>query len=255
MGSVRRQVQIAIAPKEVKRRETTRTSGGDKEKGEGLVSSVILAFEYPMGGLMKANSCEEPEISARAEPRTTAPAATIEPVGSSIDMEAAAAAAAGDFTALFVQLGPYVASIGLRLLGRPDEVDDLVQDVFIAAYRGFSKVKDPRAIKGWLSTITVRIASRRLRRRSLLRRIGLGRAIGHETLADRGVSPEQGLFLKRVYSALDELPVNQRVPWVLRYIEGESVERIAEMCGISRATSYRRINAAHETVKKAVDDG
>lgn len=218
------------------------------------MSSGILLVEAPLGGLMKASSCDRSKVSIEGTLEKKDPVLATE-TRRSDDMKAAAAAASGDFAALFVRLGPYVASIGLRLLGRPDEVDDLVQDVFFEAYKRISQVQDPRAIKGWLSTITVRMASRRLRRRSLLRRVGLLRAVDHEAIADRGASPEQRLFLARVYSALDELPTKQRIPWVLRYIEGETVERITQMCGISRATAHRRINAAHEAVKKAVDDG
>ena len=37
--------------------------------------------------------------------------------------------------ALFQRYAPYVARIGLRLLGREPDVDDLIQEVFFAAFR------------------------------------------------------------------------------------------------------------------------
>src|SRR5215470_14551684 len=57
---------------------------------------------------------------------------------------------------LFRRYARYVATIGLRLLGRDDELDDLVQDVFIEAHRGLHGLRTPDAIKGWLARITVR---------------------------------------------------------------------------------------------------
>ena len=48
---------------------------------------------------------------------------------------------------LFRRYSPYVATIGIRLLGRDDELDDLVQEVFIEAYRGFHQLRSPDAVK------------------------------------------------------------------------------------------------------------
>lgn len=160
-----------------------------------------------------------------------------------------------DFEGVFIRYAPYVASIGLRLLGRRQEIEDLVQDVFLEAYRGLRQVRDSGAVKGWLATITVRQVSRRLRRQRLAHKLGWRQTeADYENAAGADASPEQRLYLARVYAALDRMPVKQRVPWVLRYIEGEPMERITEMCRISRATAHRRISAAHEVVRKAVGD-
>src|SRR4051812_21010739 len=72
-----------------------------------------------------------------------------------------------DFDSVFRRYSPYVASIGLRLLGRDEELDDLVQDVFLEAHRGLKQVRDAGSVKGWLARICVRRAVRRLRRRRL----------------------------------------------------------------------------------------
>ena len=47
----------------------------------------------------------------------------------------------------------YVAAIALRLLGSDDEVDDVVQEVFVVAMRGLRGLREPGAIRGWLATI------------------------------------------------------------------------------------------------------
>ena len=69
--------------------------------------------------------------------------------------------------AAFRRYSPYVAAISLRLLGRDDEVDDIVQDVFLSAVKGFQQIRDAGAAKAWLATVTVRVARRRLRMRRL----------------------------------------------------------------------------------------
>src|SRR5437764_180503 len=81
--------------------------------------------------------------------------------------EPASAAQAPGLAELFRRYARYVATIGFKLLGRDDELDDLVQDVFIEAHRGLHQLRDLDAAKGWLARITVRRAVRRLRRQKL----------------------------------------------------------------------------------------
>lgn len=157
--------------------------------------------------------------------------------------------------ALFERFAPYVARIGLRLLGREAEVDDLIQEVFVAAFRQRHQIREPAAFRGWLATVTVRKARRLLRRRRLRSFVGLDTAPGVPELRDPGVSPEQRVLLARVYETLDRIPVDQRLAWTLRHVEGERLERVAERCGCSLATAKRRIAAAHARIQTELDDG
>src|SRR4051794_31854340 len=59
----------------------------------------------------------------------------------------------------------FVASVALRVLGRPSEVEDLVQDVFLCALPRLRGLREPAALRGWLAVITARLARRRLRNR------------------------------------------------------------------------------------------
>jgi RNA polymerase sigma-70 factor (ECF subfamily) len=160
-----------------------------------------------------------------------------------------------DLEEAFARFSPYVAAIGLRILGRREEVDDLVQDVFLVAARGIDAVRDPRATRAWLATVTVRTARKKLRRRKLWMLLSLDDAPDYEEVADRGASPETRAMLKAVYQALDRLPTDERIAWTLRYVEGEKLDRIALLCGCSLATAKRRIARAHDAIQKAVSDG
>jgi RNA polymerase sigma-70 factor (ECF subfamily) len=160
-----------------------------------------------------------------------------------------------DLEEAFARFAPYVASIGLRILGRRDEVDDLVQDVFLVATRGLENVRDPRATKAWLATITVRTARRKLRRRRLKMMLSLDEAVDYEDITDRSASPETRAMLKSLYQTLDRLPTDERIAWTLRYVEGEKLDRIALLCSCSLATAKRRIGRAHDAIVKAVGDG
>jgi RNA polymerase sigma-70 factor (ECF subfamily) len=51
---------------------------------------------------------------------------------------------------------------------------------------------------------------------------------------------------------LDRLPVNERLAWSLRHIEGEQLESVAVLCGCSLATAKRRIAAAQQAVERSL---
>jgi len=158
---------------------------------------------------------------------------------------------ASDFDALFRRYSPYVASIGLRLLGRDDELDDLVQDVFLEAHRGLSSVRESGAIKGWLARICVRRAVRRLRRRRLRAFLSLDTLTHDPQLVASGASPEARAEVSQLYGKLERLPALERVVWVLRYLEGDSLDEIAALCACSKSTVQRRLRAADASLTLA----
>ena len=151
---------------------------------------------------------------------------------------------------LYDQYSRYVAAIGLRLLGNDSEVDDLVQDVFLDAVRGIGKLRDPKATRGWLATLTVRTARRRLRRNRIRRLLVGNESPDYARLVDHAASPEQRLLLTRTYQVLDTLPANQRLAWILRHVEGESLTAVALRCECSLASAKRYIARAHARLQK-----
>ena len=70
--------------------------------------------------------------------------------------------------ALFRRYARTVNDLAFRLLPWDDEADDLVQDTFIAALTGLSRLEEPAAFAGWLRSIAVRTAAKRIRKRMLL---------------------------------------------------------------------------------------
>ena len=153
-------------------------------------------------------------------------------------------------SAAFRRYAPYVAKIGLRILGRRDEIDDFVQDVFVQVHRHLGTLREPQALKGWLGKLAVHEATRRLRRKRLRAWLGLAVAYDYSDVADASASPEQRALLSRVFATLDALDAAERVAWSLRYLEGETMERVAELCGCSLSTAKRRVAGAERALEK-----
>jgi RNA polymerase sigma-70 factor (ECF subfamily) len=147
----------------------------------------------------------------------------------------------------------FVASVALRMLGRPSEVDDLVQDVFLCVLPRLADLREPTALRSWLAVITARLARRRLRSRRWKIWLGVGVDYDYAQLADSAASPQDRALLGELYRALDQLPVQQRLAWTLRHAEGLELTAVAEACDCSLATVKRWIGAAETALRKEMD--
>jgi RNA polymerase sigma-70 factor (ECF subfamily) len=153
------------------------------------------------------------------------------------------------------QYSHYVATIGFRILGRRGDLEDLLQDVFLEAHRTLPTLRDPQALRGWLATVTVRTARRMLRARRLTRLfLPFGQGAPFDPV-DPNASAEERHLHGRVYRALERLPANQRIAWTLQQLEGESLERIAEISGCSLAAVKRRIAKAQDALDRELGHG
>src|SRR5262249_3286390 len=145
--------------------------------------------------------------------------------------EGAASGGPIDLDEAFRRYAPLVASISFRILGTHQDVEDVVQDVFLEARRWISRIHDPGALKAWLTTVAARTARRRLRTRKLRMMLHFGDAPEYLELADAGASPRQRALLAEIYRVLDQLPVEERFAWTLRLVEGQSLPEVAQHCG------------------------
>ena len=153
---------------------------------------------------------------------------------------------------MFRAYSPYVAAIAWRLLARDDEIEDVVQEVFLRAVSGLREMRAPEAIKGWLAVVTVRVARRRLRARKVRTFFGFGSAIDYESLPSKDATAHDIAVLGEVHAALANVPVNKRIAWLLRYGAGESLEQISVACGRSLATTKRWIAEAQKHLEETL---
>lgn len=154
---------------------------------------------------------------------------------------------------LYRKYAPSVLRTATRLLRSTEDARDVLQDTFLAAFERLTELDDPDAVAGWLRTICVRLVYRRFRRRKLLRTIGLDRTDEDAKLelqAAHDAGPDVRAELSLLDRALDALPSEEKIAWTLRYVEGLSLEEIAQTSGRSLATVKRRISAAESAVAR-----
>lgn len=153
--------------------------------------------------------------------------------------------------ALFARYGRMVLGLSQRILAGREEADDLAQDAFLYALTHLGDLQNPQAFASWMATIVVRTASKRLRSRRLLVRLGLRRSepIDLEALVSPGAPADVATELRSLYGRLGDFPAEERVAIVLRKIEGFELTEIAEQMGLSLATVKRRIAAAERRLR------
>ena len=153
--------------------------------------------------------------------------------------------------------GPMVIGLSYRLLGRDDEADDLAQEAFAHALASLDRLDDPQAFAAWLKTIVIRTAHKLVRRRRLARRLGLWRQaepIDEDALVAEDAPPDVRAELRAIYAIIDSLPSRERIALVLRRVEGQSHEEVAEALGVSLSTA-KRLSAAADAALAARLEG
>jgi RNA polymerase sigma-70 factor, ECF subfamily len=155
---------------------------------------------------------------------------------------------AEEFLKLFNEYERYVASIGSRILGANNGVDDLVQEVFLVIYQEFHKLRELSSVKAWLATIATRVAWRQRGRPWLYSKLSLTQVEELSPLESTDASPELQADLSALLDRLRSMPATLREPWMLRFIDGETLPKIAELCDCSQSTVQRRLREAGEVM-------
>jgi RNA polymerase sigma-70 factor, ECF subfamily len=152
-----------------------------------------------------------------------------------------------------------VYSLALHLLGDRDEALDLSQEVFLRVFRTIGSFRGQSALRTWIYRIVINQARNRQRfwrRRRRSDQVSLDQHVaehGDLTQPGDGTSPHRALARKelasRLWSALNDLPFDQRTVIVLREIDGLSYEDIAFSLGVAVGTVKSRLTRARQALR------
>jgi RNA polymerase sigma-70 factor (ECF subfamily) len=147
--------------------------------------------------------------------------------------------------AIYDRFAPPVNRWVWRLLGADVEHNDVVQQVFVRVLRSATRLRDSTRLSAWVHAITVNTVYGELRRREV-RRIFLRDKTSEQTHADFVREVEARDLLLKARSIIEKLPLRERMPFMLYYVEGHTAAEVAELCGYSVATAKRRLTRAAE---------
>lgn len=144
-----------------------------------------------------------------------------------------------------------VRAFATRLVGDASAAEDLLHEVFVALPRAMRGYRFESSIRTFLISIAVNHARHHVRA-ATRRRAAMGRL----ALEPEGTShdPEQIQRRKELASlltrALDTLPLEQRVAFVLCEVEDRTSREVAEITGVPEGTVRTRLHHAKKKLRE-----
>jgi RNA polymerase sigma-70 factor, ECF subfamily len=138
------------------------------------------------------------------------------------------------------------------LTGNADSGLDVLQDVWIKAFRNIRKLKDPGSLRSWLYTITHGIAVDRIRRNSSRERAEQVELEDFQEAEEPSFANEDAAA---IHQALGQIGLRHREVLVLHFLEDLSIAEIAEVVGCSEGTVKSRMHYAKRAMKEILSGG
>jgi len=155
----------------------------------------------------------------------------------------------------------------LRMTRNAADAEDLIQETFLRAYRGYERFEEGTNLRAWMYRIltntyinSYRAKQRRPEESDLadVEDLYLYRRLGGLEASQRGRSAEDELMDlvtdSEVKDALEALPEQFRVAVLLADIEGFSYKEIAEMLDVPIGTVMSRLHRGRKGLQKALGD-
>ncbi len=166
----------------------------------------------------------------------------------SADLEMAQRCQNGDaaaFEELYRRHAGRLFGLVLRLVG-PSEAEDLLQDVFLQAYRKLGSFRGDSSLGTWLHRLAVNLCLDVLRGRQM-KMTRASESLDHEGAAEPAApAPRVPVAIDRVdlERAIARLPDGCRAAFVLHDVEGFEHHEVAALLGVSEGTSKSQVHRA-----------
>ncbi len=147
-----------------------------------------------------------------------------------------------------------VAGVVGRLLGDVHEAEEVVQEIYVDAYRILPRWEPGARFTTWLHRAATRAALERRRARGRdggrIEGVRAGPAPAGQT--DPAAGLEDRELGRAVREAVDALPEGQRVTFVLRHYQDLPLARIAEIRGVALGTVKAQLSQALGNLRRSL---
>lgn len=159
----------------------------------------------------------------------------------------------GAMETLIAMYQPRVARLAHRLLGWSGDVDDVVQDVFLAVLRHRRGFRQEASLWTWLTTITLNQCRTHVRRRTLLTKLSSVFRPG-KPVEEPDAAAIEDEVARKVRAAVAALPPRDREVIVLFYLEHRTVGEINRLLGVSNNAIEVRMHRARAKLRELLKD-
>jgi RNA polymerase sigma-70 factor (ECF subfamily) len=129
-----------------------------------------------------------------------------------------------------------------KALGPGLEIEDLTQEVFLRVFVRLPSLRDPSALRSFVLAVAMNVLKWEIRRRWVGRKVRLSVTGTLPDIESTPVDTESRHALRRCYRIFDSLPTKERLAFVLRYMEGMTIDEVAAALAVSISTAKRWVN-------------
>lgn len=153
-----------------------------------------------------------------------------------------------DYRQIILRYQKKLARYVYYLVGNQDEIDDVVQNVFIKAYVNLNGFNEKKKFSSWLFRIAHNEAVNHLKKNK--KTLAFDEKIEIETGKNIDDELEKKELEKIINHCLDKIPLNYREILVLYYFEDLSYEEISDSLKVPLGTVAVRLSRAKKYLKK-----
>ena len=162
-----------------------------------------------------------------------------------------------DFDAIVEKYTNFVYNVAFKMMGKPEDAEDVVQEAFLSAYRAFDRFRGESRVTTWLYRITVNSALMKLRKEKRARTLtqtgleDVDVVNWTDTPERSAASSELG---EKLQEGISQLSPDLRAVVVLRDVQELSNAEASEALEITVSAVKSRLHRARMLLRKHLAD-
>ncbi len=148
--------------------------------------------------------------------------------------------------ALYDRYKDAMYTLAYRITNDFDQAHDVLQEAFLAVFRGLDRFRRESTLGAWIKTIVVRTAYKKLRRQPVMEPL-------EESHTREMIDWGDHLDAAYLEQAIQALPPGYRSVFVLIEIEGYAHKEVAALLGISVGTSKSQLYHAKRQLQRTIN--
>jgi len=164
------------------------------------------------------------------------------------------------YGALVARHGESMFQVAYRITESEADAEEIVQETFLRGYRSLAEFNGRADFRTWIYRIAVNCALKVLNRRNSEAAVPIAEEFDDERpaiqLADKGAGPERLLLDREIevrrQVAMEKMTPDERLAFVLRHLEGRSIEEIAAALEITPNSAKQAVFRAVQKMRRSL---
>ncbi len=154
----------------------------------------------------------------------------------------------------------FVYNVAYRMMGNPDDADEVVQDTFLSAYRARDRFRGDAQVTTWLYRIATNAALMRLRKNSRKKEVSTDPTEVYQRIdrADWADAPDRTALnnelSEEIQRGIEALPIDLKAAVIMRDVQGLTNEEAARVLEVSVSALKARLHRGRVMLRNILAD-